>query len=81
MQYFFPGNARRAFPIELIKPSIELLALGVRNGNAVWRMAKTIPQLFEQLEPLFRAQFRDVNGTHTGKYTTIIRPLGRFSPS
>jgi len=61
-----PWDANRAVSIKLIQPAIKFFSLWLRQRYRIWARRKAVPQLLEQLEPLFGAKGRYVNG-HTWK--------------
>lgn len=51
-----PRNANRALPIKLIEPTVKFFSLRLRQRHCSRAQGKAVPQLFQQLEPLFGAK-------------------------
>ena len=53
MKHIFPGNAARAFLIQLVEPSIQFLTLGSCQGDRLGRRRETLPELLQELQTFF----------------------------
>ena len=62
----FPWNANRALPIKLIQPTVKFFSLRLRQRYRIGARGKAVPQLLQELESLFGAKGRYVDG-HTRK--------------
>jgi hypothetical protein len=62
----FPWNANRALPFTLIQPTVKFFSLWLCQRYRTWARGKAVPQLLQELEPLFGAKGRYVDG-HTEK--------------
>jgi hypothetical protein len=57
----FPRNANRTLPIKLIQPTVKFFSLRRRQRYGTWARGKAVPQLLQELEPLFGAKGRYVD--------------------
>lgn len=58
----FPWNANRALSIKVIQPTVKFFSLRLRQRYRTWVQGKAVPQLLKELEPLFGAKGRYVDG-------------------
>src|SRR5436309_5637318 len=57
----FPGNAESIVLIHFCHTAIEFLCLGIGERYFRWICRQAIPQFFDQVEPLLRTQFINVD--------------------
>lgn len=81
IENFIPGNADRAFAIEFVEPSVELLFLSIGHWNRF--RGQAIPELFEQVQAFFWAQLgvRLSCGLGSRRERLVSRRAFRLAPS
>lgn len=64
VKHFFPRNAGRAFTIKLIEPSIQLLALRVRQWDHLRGCRETLPKLLQKAQPFLGTEAANIYSPH-----------------